>query len=150
MLLKGEYYGYWRIIGVSPKEIGDGHHKYYRCQCVCSSILHVREDDLKNGKSKSCGCSKSVYLKSFIGHRFNRWTVLSIGPIVNTHRLAKCKCECGYVADLRLSSVKNGNTKSCGCLRNERVSVSVKMGWKNGRYASLIKKGVECLEKKHQ
>lgn len=131
-----EFYGYWRVIKKSPDDIGDPYQTYVYCQCVCCRQQHVRLDDLTSGKSKSCGCSRSRNLLQVVGQQFNRWTVLSLGQIRNTHRYVTCRCECGYVADLRLSSVKLGKTKSCGCYRNEQVSIAVKAGWKKGKYTS--------------
>lgn len=29
---------------------------YWKCKCECGTILEVRADALKSGKTKSCGC----------------------------------------------------------------------------------------------
>ena len=31
----------------------------------------------------------------------------------------KCQCECGNITSVNSSKLKNGYTKSCGCLRNK-------------------------------
>lgn len=31
-----------------------------------------------------------------------------------------CKCNCGNITEVRGSSLRNGRTQSCGCLREER------------------------------
>jgi hypothetical protein len=33
--------------------------------------------------------------------------------------LWRCKCDCGTIRPLRATSLSSGNSKSCGCLRNE-------------------------------
>ena len=38
-------------------------------------------------------------------------------------RCVECKCECGDVRVYRLYTLRNGNTRSCGCLSREVVSV---------------------------
>lgn len=37
-------------------------------------------------------------------------------------RVFECKCECGKTCEVRYSSLINGKTKSCGCLRKETIS----------------------------
>jgi hypothetical protein len=37
-----------------------------------------------------------------------------------------CQCECGNAVDVDGKSLRNGNTKSCGCLQKERTSQSNK------------------------
>lgn len=113
----GYQYGYWTVLGESPRHIGKCHHKYMQCRCVCMRIQHVRKDDLVSGKSKSCGCSRSAHIDSLEGQKFNSWKIVSIGPIRNTHRYVLCVCDCGYMGEVRLSAVKCGQSRSCGCTR---------------------------------
>jgi len=53
------------------------------------------------------------------GQVFNRLTVLH--EVLPQTRPSKwlCKCECGNKKEVRGSSLKNGNTKSCGCFNKE-------------------------------
>lgn len=37
-----------------------------------------------------------------------------------TYRVFECECACGRIVDVRLNSLRSGNTKSCGCLHTER------------------------------
>lgn len=39
-------------------------------------------------------------------------------------RMVLCKCDCGEVKEYRLSSIRSGNTKSCGCMKG-RLSESI-------------------------
>ena len=41
------------------------------------------------------------------------------------HRWARCICKCGEKCDIRLSYLKNGHTKSCGCLCRETTKERV-------------------------
>lgn len=117
-----EYYAFWRVLDPSPSHVGAGdHHRYWQCQCVCSVKKHVREDDLKSGKSKSCGCRKSTKLLNDVGKRFNRWEILAIEDVKQGgHRYVSVRCDCGYLATRRLSSIKQGASKSCGCIPKTR------------------------------
>ena len=35
-----------------------------------------------------------------------------------------CRCDCGRISKVELSSLRSGNTQSCGCLRLERIAKS--------------------------
>jgi hypothetical protein len=54
-----------------------------------------------------------------VGERFGRWLVAApFGSRVNGS-LWLCRCDCGEERILQVSCLRNGSTKSCGCLRNE-------------------------------
>lgn len=52
------------------------------------------------------------------GQRFGKLTVQSQGP--NTGKFLRwyCLCDCGNKSLVYASSLRTGNTKSCGCIRN--------------------------------
>ena len=37
-----------------------------------------------------------------------------------------CKCDCGNIKSIKSSSLRRGETQSCGCLRNEKIAESKK------------------------
>ena len=56
--------------------------------------------------------------------RFGRWEVLREGTPRfykngQKQRYFVCKCECGTVKEVRLNSLKQGTSRSCGCLNKE-------------------------------
>ena len=56
------------------------------------------------------------------GQRFGRLTVLEdIGRKWGTI-LWKCQCSCGKIVEIPTCSLRTGNTQSCGCLHNDRLS----------------------------
>lgn len=60
--------------------------------------------------------------KDISGQVFGRLTIL--GPCgYTTEGQAKwtCRCQCGKVAEIRGARLRNGGTKSCGCLSVEKV-----------------------------
>jgi hypothetical protein len=97
---------------------------YWICHCECGNDIEVSEDDLRNGKAKSCGCSlKEKWSKKadLTGHRFGMLEVLH-----ETDRKDKCgnlywlcRCDCGTEKEILGSSLRNGHTLSCGCLRKK-------------------------------
>lgn len=62
-----------------------------------------------------------------INEKFGRLTVISyIGMVKNSMKIWECKCDCGKIVKIRQGNLKNGHTKSCGCLQNEiRVSSNI-------------------------
>lgn len=55
------------------------------------------------------------------GQKFSRWTVISRSG--NRGRLTywNCQCECGNKADVGSSALRDGRSRSCGCLKNEET-----------------------------
>lgn len=55
-----------------------------------------------------------------LGQRvYGRWTVLLAGIFKCGREYAKCKCSCGTEREVRLRSIKSGDSISCGCHRKE-------------------------------
>lgn len=59
--------------------------------------------------------------------KYNRLTVIENAGYNRHHqRMVKVSCECGTVKVILENEVKNGYTKSCGCLRRETTSKSTR------------------------
>jgi len=57
-----------------------------------------------------------------LNQKFGRLTVISRAPNYHAGRhtelaMWNCVCECGNKTTVRAGTLRNGNTKSCGCLR---------------------------------
>jgi hypothetical protein len=61
--------------------------------------------------------------ENVIGKNFGEWTVLSDAEHYSFRgkklRMVSCHCSCGTVKEVRLSHLKGGRSKSCGCSRGE-------------------------------
>ena len=70
-----------------------------------------------------------------IGTQFGNWTI--IGPKISKSKNVYylCQCKCGVQKEVRKSILLNGNSTSCGCLRNEKV----KPGQRFGRLVTISK-----------
>lgn len=96
------------------------------------------------------------------GERFGRLEVLSFHSVMISGKDRKkkslwlCICKCGKKAVIQIGSLKNGCTKSCGCLHKERAKTlantwSKTHGMRNHRLYSIwrsIKK--RCLDTNHE
>lgn len=71
------------------------------------------------------------------GQRFGRLTVLEmaepyISPKGQVQTMYLCRCDCGSIKTIRGYALKNGNTKSCGCLVPELSKIAnTKHGMRN-------------------
>ncbi|MGN1298074.1 MAG: HNH endonuclease [Clostridia bacterium] len=66
------------------------------------------------------------------GKKFNNLTVISENGKTGKEILWKCKCDCGNVVNVRGYDLKNGHTKSCGCIRKENSKSTIRE--KNKQY----------------
>jgi len=67
------------------------------------------------------------------GSKYSRWIVLGPGVKVG---FSKCKCQCGIIKEISNSSLKEGLSKSCGCLNIEQLRnrcKHLKIGMRYGR-----------------
>lgn len=49
-----------------------------------------------------------------------------------------CKCDCGKEANVRISKLKNGTTKSCGCFKNKNLTYSKQTGSSHGNWKGYL------------
>ncbi|MGS1095841.1 hypothetical protein ACVCNR_14785 [Aquamicrobium terrae] len=107
----------------------------WRCICDCGTEKVVFGANLRNGKTKSCGCIRREQLLArpnpgrtnprprradLIGQKFGRLTVLRrAGKTSNGEATWACRCECGGDKEATTYNLRCGLTKSCGCLHRE-------------------------------
>lgn len=100
--------------------------KYWICKCQCGKEKTVREDGLKAGTTKSCGCYKNkIFVENnkkrqtlnLTNQKFGLLTALNPTEQRKDGRVVwKCQCECGNVTYVDTHSLQEGKVKSCGCL----------------------------------
>jgi len=92
------------------------------CRCECGKEKEISGSALKNGTTKSCGCSRSAYGKNrFIdvtGQRFGRLVVLKKGDRDKRGVMWICQCDCGNTKSIFTHHLRF-QTRSCGCLSKE-------------------------------
>lgn len=105
-------------------------HTYWKCQCDCGNICEVSGEYLKRKNlPRDCGCSKIKNIKikkqqeklnRLVGQRFGKLVVLESTKQRHHNSIVwKCKCDCGNIKYVPTDSLRNGHTKSCGCLIRE-------------------------------
>ena len=119
--LTGQVFGRWTVVG--PRHVRRS-IPIWRCRCSCGSEKWVVSQTLRNGSSRSCGCllreeTAKRFLKNLVGKRFDRLTVLKQRKSENRINSWLCQCDCGQTVWVRAIGLRQGSTKSCGCLNRE-------------------------------
>lgn len=96
-----------------------GNKIYYKARCSCGNIIEVRRDSVVSGNTKSCGHLKDLSLIDFTGQKFGRLTAIKKVDGDKRYCYWLCKCDCGNEKIVKISNLKNGIIKSCGCLLEE-------------------------------
>lgn len=128
--LTGKKFNKLTVIRRATKEEwprGSGRHAKWLCKCECGNLTFVQSSELKNGKTKSCGCiakesaAKLAYklgkenFKDLTGQKFGKLTVIKQGSYYQRQIQWWCQCECGTTTLVRASYLLSGHTTSCGC-----------------------------------
>lgn len=116
--LKGKTFGEWKVLEQAPT--GPNGETMWRCQCSCGTIRDITGYRLRNGLSKSCGHATTGF-KDLKGMTFGELKVLHISgnQPTSTHTMWTCECSCGNIIDVDGYALRSGNTKSCGCKKEE-------------------------------
>lgn len=69
-------------------------------------------------------------IKDISGQKFGRLTAIKrIGSNKYGNSIWFCQCQCGDKTEALLSSLQDGNTRSCGCLHHDKL---MERNWKHG------------------
>lgn len=144
--MKGKRFGLLLIGDVHRQT---GHQYIWKAQCDCGNSLTVLHRHLANGHARSCGCHRGTPMsvhtpdtfsasvkrpdialrsklgtptKDLTGQKFGRWTVLGPSGKAKNMTLWNCQCSCGRKKpNVLYSSLTQGTSLSCGCLRSEEL-----------------------------
>ena len=132
-LKPGQVFGRLTVLEEAPAPTEYTTYKglWYRCRCQCGNEAVVRRSSLVDGYTKSCGCLRREHARNTAleklsrvriapGQVFGRLTVIrETEDRAFKNIVYECRCQCGNIVHVRGSMLKNGQVKSCGCLRAE-------------------------------
>lgn len=114
---------------ISPK---GKHETKWFCECECGNKKSIKQSDLRSKRTQSCGKCKSLTINKnkkephcdrfvdITNHRFGRWTALyRKGVNEKNCSIWHCRCDCGNEKDISITILRNGKSKSCGCLKKD-------------------------------
>lgn len=126
--LIGQRFGRLTVIELVPKELrpvttaSRGNH--WLCKCECGNTVIHYTGHLCSGDIQSCGCLHKEKLgqkgKDEIGNKYGKLTVISRAKSdKKDHIFWNCQCECGTIVQVNGTHLRNGHTKSCGCINSQ-------------------------------
>jgi len=76
------------------------------------------------------------------GDKFNKWTVIDFAFTKKNFPHWKCRCQCGKIRNVLSYNLLTNKSKSCGCLRQEQISIFRK------RYPKIYSKWCNMAKRK--
>jgi hypothetical protein len=64
-----------------------------------------------------------IIAKELVGTKVGRWQILSVGENDHGNWKVLCKCDCGTERYVRASRIREGRSKSCGCLARDSLVI---------------------------
>ena len=128
----GESFGKLKVVDKAGK---NKRNEYlWLCKCECGGEKIIKSYNLKIGKTKSCGCLKTVNKPiDRAGEKIGLFTLLEyVGRDKNRISLWMAKCDCGNIKTIR----SNTRIKSCGCLK--KIKDNQRFGNKNPNWNSSL------------
>lgn len=135
--LSGKRFGTLQVTTQSKTEKGK---TFWWCVCDCGNAEWCRADRMKGEESPNCSKKRnhSSVKIDITNQRFGR--LVATGNHLRVGRFWKwqCKCDCGGEIFVCSSNLRNGHTRSCGCLQRERASAQGKViGPKNRTHGAV-------------
>lgn len=109
---------------------------YCKCKCSCGNEKIILKSNIIHNKSKSCGCVSKKYNDINIGDVFSRLKVIEKSNRTDKYygKYWLCQCECGNIVEVKDIRLKEGHTKSCGCLQKETMLKNISNNKKYNTY----------------
>lgn len=101
----------------------------WNCKCDCGRETVIQGNLLRAGRIKSCGCKylalhkRGAAVSVSIGDKYGKLIVQGRLPTMHGSARWKCLCECGKSTEVISKRLRNGRTKSCGCLRGQNIKL---------------------------
>lgn len=138
----GDKFGRLKVIEYAGRNYRN--RKTWLCECECGNKKAISQDDLKSGRTNSCGCLRKEMMseksfKDLVGMKFGEWTVLELsGKNKYNERLWRCKCSCGNISEVTSRLLIGGYSKSCrDCAYKKRGENQKKHGMSRSRIYNI-------------
>ncbi|MCL1983443.1 MAG: hypothetical protein FWG53_10235 [Clostridiales bacterium] len=119
---------------LGTREVGrqGARRRFFLCECDCGNKIEIPGNGIGE-RYKSCGCLRREQCRKLIlpGTVFGRLTVLELCDPAERKPsedvlIYKCQCECGSVIKVAGTSLRTGNTRSCGCINRENFQENIR------------------------
>jgi len=120
---------------------------WFLCGCLCGNRKKVLGYYLNSKKTISCGCAqkeaarRTRMIKIDRRRKFGRLRITSEPVKKGIKTFYPCMCSCGNNTLVESYALRNGLTKSCGCLHRESIT-------KHGKSQTNAYKRVKAAERR--
>ena len=120
-------------------------------ECICGNEFKINRKYIFNdSRNNTCrSCSLRIMGKKLIKNttgKFGRWTVLKmLDERKDKAVVYLCKCDCGTVKKIKGNMLRDGGSKSCGCVNIERLKRQT--GSKHPRWNAKLTKSIRQKQK---
>ena len=98
------------------------YESWWKCRCKCGRAIIAHREELIGKQIKSCGCARKI---DILYKTFGRLFVVAFSHSDVNKSYWKCLCTCGKFLITSGHSLRNGQTKSCGCYRLDQLVKAV-------------------------
>lgn len=115
----GEQHGYLTVVEELPPQFyRTSRRKFWKCRCLCGTERAIREEALRTGQAKSCGCRQyERRVDDLVGQRFGNCVVIGFDEsslkAKSGHRWF-VRCDCGEIRSRNKPALRSRRT--CGCV----------------------------------
>lgn len=109
--LTGQKFGMWTVL----EYLGN---QYYLCRCQCGTERKIYSGNLRDGKTKSCGC---INKENLSGRKIGKLTILKKLPMKKSYVQYECVCDCGTRFITSAFALKSPYEKCCKNCRTPKV-----------------------------
>lgn len=147
----GQTFGLWTVIGAAESDKYG--RKHFMCRCSCGKVRSVDANNLRSGKSTSCGHTGADKKRDDLtGRKYGRLTPLRRVGRRGNNLVWLCRCDCGNECEAAANNLKNGHTTSCGCRHAEILAdIDARMAGRaasplTGKFATNHRAKYFCIE----
>lgn len=137
--ITGQTFGFLTVIEPSRVNGRFG----WRCTCECGNIIDIESNNLRSGRTQSCGCQRANLVglknkKDKVGQRIGSLVVLeATDERKNGSIVWKCQCDCGNICYVPTSNLRPNHTTSCGCQKYHITSEKLRLKLLGKKFGKL-------------
>ena len=124
--LTGQRFGKLTAVERLDEKRGKDSSHLWLCRCDCGNEIKASVNNLLRGHNTSCGCAKRERLQQravdIRGQRFGRLSAIeALEKRSGSESVVwRCRCDCGRETETASRDLLSGNTRSCGCIKQEQ------------------------------
>jgi hypothetical protein len=145
--ITGQRFG--RLVALHPTNKRRRGCVVWRCVCDCGKQIEASAWHLRGGATRSCGCLRRL---DITGVRFGRLVALHpTDKRRGSSMVWRCVCDCGKKTEASTFNLRQGYTRSCGCLKADAhvKHGHARNGKKSATYRSWQSMRARCLNPNH-